>query len=106
MNESSRVDTGLEIVSGAVSDSVLAPAAAHTRNSSHSPNPGGTRIGRPRLARQVIILMTIGTAIAMKMNSPKPSAHHSGYPATSAATGHAGWVTLNRPRQRRGRGGR
>jgi hypothetical protein len=48
-----------------------------TRNSTHQPNPGGSRNGRPA-ARRRSSRNSIGTAIIAKIRTPSPSAHQSG----------------------------
>src|ERR1017187_3421584 len=79
------------MVSGADRPNVAIPAAAHTRNSSHRPNAGGTLIERPRRCQERICV-SIGTAMMKTDSSARPNAHQTGYPASKAASGQAGWL--------------
>ena len=62
-----RLETGLASVPGAIAESVAAPTTTTSRNSSHRPKPGGTRILRFPVALQAYSRAAIGMASRMKM---------------------------------------
>ena len=62
------------------------------RNRPHTQNIGGSLIGRRRSSCTII-----GIAKIDQTSGAMPSAHHSGYPSSSAASGHA--VGSRRQRQ-------
>jgi hypothetical protein len=65
--EISRFETGLARVPGAVAASAAAPMRTTSRNSSHRPNPGGTRILRLPCALHAYSRAAIGMDSRMKM---------------------------------------
>ncbi len=76
--DSTRCDTALGTVPGAVRLIAARPAMATTRNSTQIPKPGGSRSRRLPLACQATSWEIIGKARITHMKSERPRTHQSG----------------------------